>query len=287
MPTRPRFLLVLAGLLIAACGGGEVSREDLITSARAQGMRSSQASCLADELLDEFDQEDLAVVVAADDIESAADRLGARKVDKIVRMATACGPADPDANDPGEGDPATTEPDVTEPDITEPTDPVDQTTVLTAPDLAADRPGLTRQAPVPFKVVGAVGAGWTLRMDGYAPNANAAVEAANEFNEPPPPGKQYAVATVNAAFGGPADKATLLGAVFFKAVGPRGLAYDSTDCVVVLADDIDIFRDVFAGGSLSGDVCFVVDAADAVGLVLYAETYDPEFNLDSTFFALA
>ncbi len=280
-------LTIVAALVIGACGGDEVSRADLIASARGGGMRNSQATCLADELLDEFDQKDLRVIVAAKGIEDASNELGERKIDKVRRMATAC-----DGQGAGSGDdPETTEPepDTTEPDTTEPdtTEPADQTTLVTAPDLPADRAGVTRQAPVPFKAAAPVGAGWTLTMGGYAPNADAAVEAANEFNDPPPAGKQYAVVTLTAAYGGPKEKSAVFSEVYFKAVGPKGVAYDATGCVAVLANGIDLFRDVFAGGSLSGDVCFVVDAGDAVGLVLYADTYDPEFNLDSTFFALA
>lgn len=280
MPIHRLSLLISASLLLAACGGDDVSRDDLIASARAGGMRSSQATCLADELLDEFDQTELAVIVAAQDIEDAADDLGQKKVDKVVRIASACGAKRTTSTEPG-----TTED--TEADTTEVTEPEAETTLLTAPDLPADRAGATRQAPVPFKQIGAIGAGWSLRIDGYVPNADAAVKAANEFNEVPEPGMQYAIVTVNAAFGGPADKAALVGEVFFKAVGPKGLAYDATDCYAVLPNNLDLFNDVFSGGSLTGEVCFLIDPADAAGLVLYADTYDSSFELNSTFFALA
>jgi hypothetical protein len=72
----------------------------------------------------------------------------------------------------------------------------------------------------------------------------------------------------------------------FRAVGARGLAYNSYDCGASLATPLETFSDVFAGATTEGDICFLIDDAEADSLRLYVETFDENFDTVTTFFSL-
>ncbi len=114
--------------------------------------------------------------------------------------------------------------------------------------------------------------------------ATDAVLAENEFNDPPAEGSRFVVWSVAVANAG--EEATLsLGEVLFSVVGPSAVAYDIYAGCGVVPDELDVFRDVFPGGSLEGNICWEVSDDDADALVLLAD----EFSVDGerTVFAAA
>jgi hypothetical protein len=58
-------------------------------------------------------------------------------------------------------------------------------------------PGATRESAVPFGHVGAVGK-WNIKVVSWTPNADEAMHRANQFNDKPKPGQQYALVTIRA-----------------------------------------------------------------------------------------
>lgn len=142
-----------------------------------------------------------------------------------------------------------------------------------APTAAA--PGTTvlggRSSPVPVGATGAVGDGWAMSVDGFVPDADLAVAAANSFNDPPGPGKRYVLVKVTLRYGsgGVADRATPV-LVRIEAVGPSKTSYRSSDAAVVAPDDLDISTEVFKGGALTGNIAFAVSATDAADLLVSA-----------------
>lgn len=264
----------LAGVT-AGCGGSGgrsdvVSRRDLIDAVEAAGMDGDVADCVAGQLLDRFEQGDLGVIMEADGLEQATDRLGRRKVDEIEEVVSSCRAEA--GRQPG-----------TDATNVGPEGPT--TTTIEADD---NRLGGLREAPVPQGTATTIGSGWTVRVDGAQLDGNAAMAAANQFNQVPAAGKQYVLVSVTAAYDVAGSKSFLATDVFFKVVGPKGVAYESYECLAVPPTPLDTTTDVFAGGTVAGNLCFLVDSPDAAGgLVLYAETFDADFDVLTTYFALS
>ena len=168
--------------------------------------------------------------------------------------------------------------DTTEPTITTPaTDPApDTTTVATdfpdpfdeVEEVAGSPDGATgtRDAPVPPGVVADIGGGWRLQVLDVVADGSAAVIAESEFNDPPPAGSTFTLVKVALGYFGVEDpqsgfQPTITG------VGSTSSELD-TGCGV-LPDEIDLFTDVFAGGVVTGNLCFVTAPDDVASLQLY------------------
>jgi|GEM_PF-1692408 len=107
-----------------------------------------------------------------------------------------------------------------------------------------------------------------------AVNTDAADEviAENDFNDPPAAGNRFVMWNVGLA--NASDEALAsLGEVSFTVVGPSSVAYDAMATCGVLPGELDVFRDVFPGGSLSGNLCWEVAEADADDLVLLVDEF--------------
>ena len=145
--------------------------------------------------------------------------------------------------------------------------------------------GQSRTAPVPLGVASRVG-DWTITVLGIEPNGTQQVLQKNQFNKPPAPGKQFFLVQVSATYRGTKEPATLLGGLTFRAVGASNVAYDSGDDCGVVPAEIDSFKQVFQGGTLTGNLCWSVTAPDASSLQIRAE---PAFSFDSAgiWFSLA
>lgn len=142
----------------------------------------------------------------------------------------------------------------------------------------------SRTNPVPFGQPHAVGADWTVAVTHVDRDALAAIQAENQFNAPPPPGKQFVMVTVRATYHGSQESAQLPFSMEFNAVGASGVAYDfSLDCGLI-PNQLPI-SDVFQGGTVEGNVCWAVKTKDVASLVMYAE---PLFTLNDerVFFSL-
>ena len=160
---------------------------------------------------------------------------------------------------------ARTEPDETEPSVTLEV----ATTPPTSSDQVAGAPsGATgvRDTPVPLGDIADIGGGWRLQILGVTPSGAAAVAQANQFNEPPPPGSDFTLVEVALGYFGLDDPKSLFEPTI-SALGAANVEL-AEDCGV-LPNQLDITLDVFAGGVVTGNICFVTTPEDVPNLQLY------------------
>jgi hypothetical protein len=94
--------------------------------------------------------------------------------------------------------------------------------------------------------------------------------AANMFNDPPAPGKQFFMFNLSLTYNGNGSGNLFAITPFLYAVGAANVAYSPglSDYCGVVPDDLPTTT-VFAGGTVTGNECFSVLATDASSLVLY------------------
>lgn len=152
----------------------------------------------------------------------------------------------------------------------------------------------TTGAPTPQAIVGApigeaVEVGdWTVTVVSVTPDAAADIAAENQFNEPPAPGKQFFLASIEATYNG-TSSSTFWIDVNLDAVGISAVAYDGglfASCGVI-PNNLNNAGETFPGGTISGNVCWAIDVADAGSLAMLASgtfSFDDErvaFSLTS------
>lgn len=154
------------------------------------------------------------------------------------------------------------------------TDPPASDTTIIAPPASSDvvagaPPGITgdRDNPVPLGLVADIGAGWRLQVLEVLPDGAAAVAAENEFNEPPPAGSTFTLVKVALGYYGLNDPISAFQPTI-SAVGASNLELESF--CGTLPNELDLFVDVFSGGVVVGNLCFVTTTPDATSLQLYA-----------------
>jgi hypothetical protein len=142
-------------------------------------------------------------------------------------------------------------------------------------------PGTTRSNPIPIgtaapiSVLGATG--WTLQINSVIPDDTAAVLAANMFNDPPAAGRQFFVISITATYNGNGSSNGFVIASSLNAVGASNVSYTGgvdDRCGVLPDPDFELVNDsktVFAGGSISGNICFSVTNSDAATLELFTD----------------
>jgi len=144
------------------------------------------------------------------------------------------------------------------------------------PDAASTE---ARQTPNPLATPVDVGEGWTLTVTVPAQDITDAVLAENQFNEPPPEGFRFIGVGVSFAYSGEASAAAF--EVTLNAVSDSNVAVQP-NCGVI-PGEVDVFADIFSGGTADGTVCFVVPAEDVGTLTLYASTlFDGEYDFFAT-----
>ncbi len=285
LKSSPRALVALAVVALAGCGGAGTSgasgsdvakiRKKLIAGITETGeISADQAGCIADEAIDTFDSATLELL--ASDAEDATPELldekaGAGTSDKLIEITSGCLFGEAAGESP---------------------DALDESTAPTATDASATTeapapsgPGSSLDNPVPLGATADSGGGWTFSFAEFLPDAGPAIIAANEYNEAAPTGQQYVMVAVNAAYNGPDDKSSAFLGPSLKAVGPSKKSYAQYDCYAALPDQLDATADVFAGSSIAGNVCFIVDSADAAELTLYTEGFDDNFDQLLVYFA--
>jgi hypothetical protein len=148
---------------------------------------------------------------------------------------------------------------------------------------AAGGPGSDRANPAKPGTVVAAG-DWKVVVNKVTPDATAAIIAENSFNDPPESGRQFFMVHVSATYDGDEDSDSAF-ALNFKAVGDSNVAYSGfeDDCGLV-PDDLPLGKDVFKGGTISGNICWSVKTADVGSLVMYVE--DSFSSRTKTWFAL-
>jgi hypothetical protein len=161
----------------------------------------------------------------------------------------------------------------TEPEeTTEETD--EPTTVETTPgdgggEVAGSPAGATgdRANPVAAGEIADIGSGWRLQILSVNPDAAAAITEENSFNEPPPAGSTFTMVTVALGYFGLEDPKSSFETTI-SAVGAANVEL-GTECGVI-PQPLDFFSEIFSGGVLVGNLCFVTTPEDISSLQLYA-----------------
>jgi hypothetical protein len=167
----------------------------------------------------------------------------------------------------------------------ESTTPVPSEQDVPTPSPATVAPGTSsRDQPVPMGTAARAG-DWSISVLAVTPDAWAAIQAENQFNDPPEPGHQFVMVTISLTYEG-TESADPGFDPSFKAVGESNVAYDtfSPGCGVV-PRDLSSAGEVFTGGTIEANVCFSVDSEDVDSLVMYVESL---FSIDDsrTWFSL-
>ena len=132
-------------------------------------------------------------------------------------------------------------------------------------------PGTTRDNPVPIGTAVDMPNGWRIAVLSVTPNANKLIDEHNYFYTPPDEGHQYFVARLSIVRIGDSTKRLDRD---FDAVGGSNVAYD-TGCKYESVPDALRSREVFPGGSVTGNVCWQVRVGDVGSLVMF---YDPVYD---------
>ncbi len=138
----------------------------------------------------------------------------------------------------------------------------------------------TRENPIPRGSSAKLYGNWEVRVVNVIPNATSQVLAENRFNDPPAPGKQFFIATLEATYRGPGSS-HFDGRYRLRALGPSGVSYSTfEDSCGVIPDRLPD-PEVFTGGTIRGNVCWQVTASDAGALLMYDDpfTFDPVLRI--------
>ena len=130
-------------------------------------------------------------------------------------------------------------------------------------------PAGTRGNAYPIGETIAVG-GWDITITHAAEDATAEVLAENSFNEEPADGRQFFMIGIEATYNGTASD-SLFASTSFSTVGPLAVAYTGEDTCGVVPGEIEVFSEVFPGGTVAGNLCWSVRSEDVDGLVFYAQ----------------
>jgi Domain of unknown function (DUF4352) len=146
----------------------------------------------------------------------------------------------------------------------------------------------TKAEPVAMKTPTALPNGYEVTVNSFTPAATSAVLAANEFNDKPPAGTQFVLMNVTVTNnGGDTDKRIPAFDLPVKAVSKSGKTYESNGCITVLPDPLNWGTDLFKGSSVTGNLCLIVDDADAAGLTMYIDAFLPDYTSATYYFTLA
>lgn len=105
--------------------------------------------------------------------------------------------------------------------------------------------------------------------------------AENQFNDPPGPGRQFAMVRIEATYEGLEEPALLTRDVRFVAVDDSNLTYDLDDSCGVIPDELDEYGEVYAGGVVIGNLCWSVATEHIDSLLLGIA---PAFSSQSPYF---
>lgn len=163
-----------------------------------------------------------------------------------------------------------TVPDETAPAETVPAETVPAEIVTVPADVAVvdGAPDGSDSEPVPAGVIADIGDGWRLQVLEVNHDATDAVLERNQFNDPPPDGSRYTLVNVAVGYYG-LDDPTGAFTTTIDAVGAGDPTADR-ECGVVVPDELEQYDELFTGGVVSGNLCFVTTPADTNGLQLAA-----------------
>jgi hypothetical protein len=131
---------------------------------------------------------------------------------------------------------------------------------------------------LPIGAAGDVGDGWAFAVASPARDITDQVMADNTFNDPPPEGFRFVGVDVALAYSGTGSASAF--EVTAKWVG--GGNVQRVGFCGVVNGELDQFTDVFAGGSVTGTMCFVVPQQEVGEGVLYVAA---GFDIEPVYFA--
>lgn len=118
---------------------------------------------------------------------------------------------------------------------------------------------------------------WMIRVIGVELDATDAVLAENQFNSPPPPLSRFTMVTLEASYVGGPPAAFWFGSEL-RLVDDDGAHTTFDPSCGVIPDDLAFGSEVFPGGTVTGNVCWVV--ADRGGGPITMTARDP-FDLEA------
>jgi hypothetical protein len=251
-------------------GGGinDDDRSAMMDSITAAGVDDATATCVVDTLAETLTPADFELIataaVDADIPASVKDAAGAVAADCAAKVLGVPVPNSDTA-------------------VTATIEPATIESVTTVPEQTEG----TSDDPIPLGTTAALPNGYDVVVNSFLPAADDAVASANEFNEPAPTGNQYVLVNLSVTYTGPDDKATPAFELSHRAVSDSGTSYDGTDCSAVVPEPAPLYDDLFAGSTVTGNVCLIVADTDATDLTLYFDTYDASFDTATYYFSLA
>ena len=118
---------------------------------------------------------------------------------------------------------------------------------------AGSAQGKTRENPYPLGTE-ISSSDWKIVINSVTFNANDAVAAANELNDPPADGKQYVLINYTATYVGDDSNGESPAFASVDYVTADGVTIDGTDSLVVAPDAIDSLTTLYNGASVTGNV---------------------------------
>lgn len=98
------------------------------------------------------------------------------------------------------------------------------------------------------------GKDWKVVINSVTFNANDAVAAANQFNDPPADGKEYVLINYTATYIGNDSSGESPAFVSVDYVTPDGVTIDGTDSIAIAPDAIDSLTTLYNGASVTGNI---------------------------------
>ena len=127
--------------------------------------------------------------------------------------------------------------------------------------------GKSRENPYPLRTE-ISSKDWKVVINSVTFNANDAVAAANQFNEPPAEGKEYVLINYTATYIGNDPNGDTPAFVLVDFVTADGVTVDGADSTAVAPDAIDTLTTLYNGASVSGNVVRAVPSSNAQDGVL-------------------
>ena len=127
--------------------------------------------------------------------------------------------------------------------------------------------GKTRENPYPLGTE-ISGKDWKVVVNSVTFNANDAVAAANQFNDPPAAGKEYVLINYTATYIGDDSSGESAAFVSVDYVTADGVTVNGTDSMAVAPDAIDSLATLYKGASVTGNIVRAVPSDTAQDGVL-------------------
>ena len=138
-----------------------------------------------------------------------------------------------------------------------------------------------RESPFPMNRSWHVSDEWAVNVLGTTPNANAAVQKENQFNDPPAEGNQFFMVNVEITYQGEGSGSRFLSLQFGVAGSDNKIYSENEDGCGVTPNGLSQNKELLTGGSDSGNICFEVPSEVVDSLLLAVNAYG-----DNYFFAL-